>query len=86
MESVGIDAIQRTVEIRKDAADWLCPVIRDRFSSFDQEVFKTTMWLDRKFWDNSDKAYGNKDIDKLFDKSRVLQERRSLKVLQKTLY
>ena len=82
MESVGIDAVQRTAEIQKDAADRLRPVICDRFSSFDQEVLKTTMWLDPKFWDNSDKAYGNEDIDKLcnrfekplatagFDKSR----------------
>lgn len=98
MEKVGIEAVQRTVEIREDAADRLRPVIRDRFSSFDQEVFKTTMWLDPKFWDNSDKEYGNKDITKLcdrfekplaaasFEHSSVLKEWRSLKVLQKTLY
>ena len=68
MAGIGIEAVQRAVKIRKDAADLLRPLIRARFSSFDTEVFKTTIWLDPKFWDTADKNYGKEDISKLCDR------------------
>ena len=98
MAGVGIEAVQRAVKIRKDAADLLRPLIRARFSSFDTEVFKTTIWLDPKFWDSADKNYEKEDISKLcdrfatplaaagFENTRIFDEWRSLKALQRSLY
>ena len=98
MTNVGVTSFERAIKIQRKAADIICPLIQNRFSSYDQEVFKTTAWLDPKLWDHSDKAFGKAEINQLcdtfkeplsaagFERGKVLQEWRSLKITQKSLY
>ena len=94
--SIGITSFERAIKIQGKAADTVCPSIRNRFSSYDQEVFKATAWLDPKLWDYNDKAFGKAEINQLcdtldeplsaagFERGKVFQEWRSLKITQKS--
>lgn len=98
MTSIGMTSFERAIQIQGKAADIICPLIRNRFSSYDQEVFKATAWLDPKLWDHNDKAFGKAEINQLcdtfneplsaagFERSKVFQEWRSLKITQKSFY
>eukprot|EP00112_Aurelia_sp_Birch-Aquarium-sp1_P000486 Seg10468.1 transcript_id=Seg10468.1/GoldUCD/mRNA.D3Y31 product="Zinc finger protein 862" protein_id=Seg10468.1/GoldUCD/D3Y31 len=98
MTNVDVSSFERAIKIQGKAADIICPLIRNRFSSYDQEVFKATAWLDPKIWDHSDKAFGKVEINQLcdmfnepllaagFERKRVFQEWRSLKITQKSFY
>ena len=98
MTDVDFSSIEKAVKIRKDAAKILRPKIDTRFSTYDQEIFGATVWLDPKLWDNSNKMYGNAEINRLcvefdvpltaagFEKSKIFDEWRSVKILQRSLY
>ena len=91
MSNVGYEAGEKALEMQVKVADILCPLIRNRFSSYDHEVFKTMTWIDPKYWDSSDKNNGKEDILRVceifsepleavsFNKGKVFGEWRSLK-------
>ena len=96
--NIGITSFERAIKIQGKAADIICPLIRNCFSSYDQEVFKATAWLDPKLWDYSDKAFGKAEINQLcdtldeplsaagFERGKVFQKWHSLKITQKSFY
>ena len=98
MTNVGVTSFKRAIEIQRKAADIICPLIRNRFSSYDREIFKATGWLDPKLWDHSDKAFGKEEINQLcdtfkeslsaagFERGKIFEEWRSLKITQKSFY
>lgn len=46
------DTLQRSLEIRVSAIDVFVPLIEGRLGSFNEEIFRSSMWLDPQFWSN----------------------------------
>ena len=98
MSNVGREATETALQMQVKMADILCPLIHNRFSSHDQDVFKAITWIDPKFWDYCDKSYGKEDILRVceifsqplaaasFNMGKFFKEWRSLKIIQKSLY
>lgn len=49
MTNIDVSSFERAIKIQGKAADIICPLIRNRFSSYDQEVFKAKPGLTPKF-------------------------------------
>ena len=98
MSDAGYGGTEKALEMQVKVAGIFCPLSLNRFSLHDQDIFKTVTWIDPKYWDSADKSYGKRDIARVceifskpleaasFNKGKVFEEWRSLKIPQKSLY
>ena len=50
MSHITDGAIMNAMEVRKEGADVTIPLTRERFATFDNNIFKSMTWLDPQFW------------------------------------
>ena len=55
------EAIDSALSLCEEAVAILVPLIKERFSSFRNEVFQSTSWLDPQYWD---KDHNTNGVDK----------------------
>ena len=88
---------EKALQLRAEAIEILVPLIKDRFKSFESEIFQSMMWMDPQYW-VADRDNGKEAIKKLinvfaepleitgFDLKKVLTEWRSLQITAKAYY
>lgn len=89
--------LEKVRSIKKKVIPVVIATLKDRFSSYDDEIFSKMNWFDPAFW-TSDKEFGIEDIQSLsrhfeeplslasFDTPRALKEWKSFKIFVRSHY
>ena len=97
MTFTEIVSMEKALQLRAEAIEILVPLIKDRFKSFESEIFQSMMWMDPQYW-VADRDNEKEAIKKLsnvfaeplevtgFDLKKALTEWRSLQITAKAYY